>query len=95
MKQNCWEIKKCGREKGGAKAGEFGVCPVFDRESANGINGGKNGGRICWAISHTYCDGKKQGDLAEKQVVCVKCEVFKKVQDEEGDNFYLIHSQEK
>lgn len=91
MKQNCWEIKKCGREKGGAKTKEFGICPVSERKSANGINGGKNGGRICWAISHTYCDDKIQGNLAEKQLVCVKCEVFKRVQQEEGDGFYLIN----
>jgi hypothetical protein len=26
---NCWEFKKCGMEKGGAKATELGVCPAY------------------------------------------------------------------
>ena len=25
---NCWEVKQCGRQPGGPKAGEFGVCPA-------------------------------------------------------------------
>ena len=25
---NCWEVKKCGREPGGAKVAELGVCPA-------------------------------------------------------------------
>jgi len=24
---NCWEFKKCGREPGGEKASELGICP--------------------------------------------------------------------
>jgi hypothetical protein len=26
---NCWEFKKCGREAGGAKAADSGVCPAY------------------------------------------------------------------
>ena len=26
---NCWEYMKCGREKGGEKADELGVCPAY------------------------------------------------------------------
>lgn len=26
-KLNCWEFKKCGRETGGLKIKEMGVCP--------------------------------------------------------------------
>lgn len=88
-KKNCWEIKKCGREKGGAKTGEFGVCPAATRKSANGINGGKNGGRICWAIPHTYCEGQIQGEVEQKRVNCVGCEVYETIEREEGANFYL------
>ena len=28
MKKNCWEYKKCGREVGGAKVKDLGVCPA-------------------------------------------------------------------
>jgi hypothetical protein len=27
-KLNCWELKKCGREAGGAKSNEMGICPA-------------------------------------------------------------------
>ena len=40
-KQNCWEFMKCGREPGGERVKELGVCPVALDSSANGINSGK------------------------------------------------------
>jgi hypothetical protein len=43
----CWEIIKCGREPGGHKAADLGICPVAltnpDRES-----GVKAFGRECF-----------------------------------------------
>jgi len=92
MKQNCWEIKKCGREPGGAQVSHLGVCPAATDTSSNGINGGKNGGRICWAIAGTFCGGKVQGDYAQKAVSCMTCDVFKKIKSEEGANFSLMKS---
>ena len=90
-KQNCWEIKKCGREQGGAKTAELGVCPAASDTSCNGLNDGKNGGRICWALAGTFCGGKVQGDFAQKSVSCMSCEVFKKIKSEEGsDKFTLL-----
>jgi hypothetical protein len=90
-KQNCWELKKCGREPGGQKTGDFGVCPAASDSASNGVNSGKNGGRICWAIAGTFCGGKVQGDFAQKSVSCMSCEIFKQVKSEEGaDNFVLL-----
>ena len=90
-KQNCWEIKNCGREPGGAKNGELGVCPAATDASCNGINNGKNAGRICWAIAGTFCGGKVQGDFAQKSVSCMSCDVFKQIKTEEGaENFVLL-----
>lgn len=92
-KLNCWEIKKCGREAGGVKSGELGVCSAATDSSSNGANSGKNGGRICWAIAGTFCGGKVQGDFAQKQVSCMACEVFKQIKHEEGaENFKLMKS---
>ncbi|MEW6602095.1 MAG: two-CW domain-containing protein [Nitrospirota bacterium] len=92
-KLNCWEIKKCGREVGGVKTRELGVCPAAMDSSSNGANSGKNGGRICWAIAGTFCGGKVQGDFAQKQVSCMACEVFKQIKQEEGaENFKLMKS---
>ena len=90
MKQNCWEFMKCGREFGGKKSHEFGVCPVATEEKANGINSGKNGGRICWAISGTMCGGTIQGEFAQKQSTCLACKVYRQIQKEEGNNFHLM-----
>lgn len=90
-KRNCWEIKKCGREPGGNKTHDYGVCPAPADKSSDGVNSGKNGGRVCWAVAGTFCGGKVQGDFAQKSVSCMSCDVFKTVRTEEGtENFVLL-----
>jgi hypothetical protein len=89
-KLNCWEIKKCGRQPGGNKVKKLGVCPAASDTSSNGINGGKNAGRICWAIVGTFCGGKVQGTFAKKQASCMGCEVFNQVKSEEGTNNIIL-----
>ncbi|HEY9245951.1 MAG TPA: hypothetical protein VIO11_03800 [Candidatus Methanoperedens sp.] len=83
LKQNCWEYLKCGRELGGKKASRLGLCPVSINISTDGLNHGKNGGRICWAISGTYCRKKIEGTFAKKQLSCRSCIFYKKVMEEE------------
>ena len=85
-KLNCWECKKCGREQGGAKVPELGVCPAAVETGANRINSGKNGGRACWVISGTLCGGTIQGTFAAKLSNCLECEFYKLVGQEEGSN---------
>jgi hypothetical protein len=82
-KINCWEWLKCGREPGGAKSIEIGVCPATTDTSYNGLNEGKNGGRICWAIAGTFCGCKLQGTLVDKMVSCMICDFMKLVKKEE------------
>ncbi len=82
--QNCWEYMKCGREPGGEKADELGVCPAAEDKSFDGINRGKNAGRFCWAVAGTFCGGKAQGSFAEKRESCLSCRFFNKVRAEEG-----------
>lgn len=90
-KKNCWEYKKCGREEGGANVSELGVCPVAQKNpEADGINNGKNAGRICWAVAGTLCSGEREGAFAKKQLTCLACDFFKTVYEEEGKNFYLL-----
>jgi hypothetical protein len=84
MKMNCWQFKKCGREPGGPKVKEFGVCPVITVDDYDGVNGGHNGGRYCWRIAGTLCEGKVQGTFAAKFMNCLTCDFFKQVQAEEG-----------
>ncbi|MDD5730653.1 MAG: hypothetical protein PHN57_05950 [Candidatus Omnitrophica bacterium] len=86
-KLNCWEVKKCGREPGGAKAAELGICPASIEVKCNGLNSGKNAGRCCWAVTGTLCGGKIQGAFAAKVGNCMNCEFFKLVVTEEGRNY--------
>ena len=88
MKENCWEVKKCGRHKGGHNEKEMGICPASNL-SINNMNSGKNAGRICWAVAGTFCDGARQGSFAEKKTTCMSCDFFALVRHEEGKNFKL------
>jgi hypothetical protein len=83
---NCWEFKKRGREPGGAKAGELGICQSAKETRVDGMNNGKNGGRICWAIAGTLCGGKVQGSYAQKFLNCMACDFYKQVIHEEHGN---------
>ena len=89
-RQECWEFKACGREPGGAKVAEFGVCPAATDQSSDGINGGAKAGRICWAVTGTFCGGKVQGSYAAKELSCMNCDFYKKVQHEEGTASFVL-----
>ena len=62
---NCWEIKKCGRQKGGKKEDHLGEC-IASKEGM---------GHSCWAVAGTLCGGKIQGTFAQKIGFCTSCEV--------------------
>ena len=83
---NCWEVKKCGREVGGLKAAELGVCPAASETKANGINNGQNSVRAFWAIAGTLCGGVVQGFFASKLQNCMACDFYKMVLFAEGKN---------
>lgn len=86
MKVNCWEFKKCGREPGGSKASELGMCPAATESRLDGTNSGSNGGRACWGLAGTLCGGKVQGTFASKVGNCLKCDFYQLVGQEEGPN---------
>lgn len=83
-KKNCWECKNCGRQPGGAKVAEFGVCVAACEPRLNGVHDGVNGGRACWAIAGTLCGGKVQGSFATKLVNCQTCAFYQEVVGQEG-----------
>jgi hypothetical protein len=87
---NCWEIKGCGREPGGESVAEHGVCPAAAESIHDGINRGRCGGRICWAVAGTFCGGRVQGLFAEKIESCVSCEVFQLVTAQEEEHFQMF-----
>lgn len=84
MAKNCWEYKNCGREPGGAKANELGVCPAATAAEFAGTNSGKNAGRYCWKVAGTLCGGVVQGSAAAKVGNCLKCEFLQAVRKEEA-----------
>jgi hypothetical protein len=86
---NCWEFIKCGREVGGAKAQELGVCPAYPD---HGRHCAKNSvvrmarsvcpaypdhGRHCARLVGTLCGGEVQGSFARKFGNCWKCPFFR------------------
>ena len=94
IKKNCWEFTACGREPGGANVHELGICPAAIARDCDGIHGGVCGGRACWAISGTLCDGRLQGTIASKLKNCLKCEFYQEVlRENNGKGNFLTSDQ--
>ncbi len=89
-KLNCWEYNKCGREQGGPKAGELGICPAATYNNTDGVNGGTNGGRICWSIVGTLGSGSQRRQAPWFLLSCIACDFFQLVRKEEGDTYALV-----
>jgi hypothetical protein len=82
-KKNCWEFKGCGREPGGAKVHDLGVCPAAVNSELDGAHGGQAAGRACWVVAGSLCGGKIQGTYAKKLLNCWRCEFMNSVKKEE------------
>lgn len=89
-KSNCWEVKKCGREIGGIKTTELGVCKAAAEAKLNGVHGGINAGRACWAVVGTLCGGVVQGEYAKKIEKCSVCGFYQQVRDEEDKDYLVV-----
>ena len=93
-KINCWQAMKCGREVGGKNIADMGVCSAAGEMKADGIHGGVNGGRACWAIAGTLCGGETQGSFAHKISTCRDCKFYQYIVNEEDsikDNVDILH----
>jgi hypothetical protein len=75
-KLNCWDYKKRCKEMN-SRSNSNNLCPAKNEVIANGLNGGINGGRMCWVIMDAHCKKKNQTD-------CFQCEFQYKVIAEEG-----------
>ena len=84
QKFNCWEFKKCGREKGGANTAELGVCPASIETVLDGVHDGENSGRACWVMEGTLCAASIQGSFLDKFKKCISCDFFQQVEAQEG-----------
>lgn len=92
--KNCWEIMKCGREPNG-KNEHLGVCPAAVPGEFDGMNNGKYGGRFCWNLAGSFCNGAIQGSVARKICSCLECAFLKIVKEEEEENFLLTLEEAK
>jgi len=86
---NCWEYYKCGREPHGENVKELGICPATVSNEFDGVNEGKQGGRFCWVVAGTFCNGEIQGTYAKKLIDCINCNFLKYIQEEKGREFIL------
>lgn len=82
-KLNCWEFHGCGREPGGLNVSICGVCPAATESKLDGVHGGKNAGRACWAVAGTFCNRDADGTFAKKYRVCSLCDFYILVREEE------------
>jgi hypothetical protein len=57
--------------------------------ASNGINSGKNAGRICWLVAHTMRKGETETTFAEMIKTCAECDFYKLVKKEEGKELVL------
>ena len=85
-KQNCWEVRCCGRELGGKNVNRDGVCPAATFDLADGFCDGENGGRACSYIIGTLCSADicKIDNDSPKERACVECEFYKQLKEEYG-----------
>jgi hypothetical protein len=88
-KLNCWEFKRCGREPGGAHAGDEGICPAATDKGLDGAHNGVNAGRACWVIAGTMCEGKVHGTYAQKLGDCELCDFYALVRRETEEGFLM------
>ncbi|WP_051327042.1 protein kinase domain-containing protein [Desulfatibacillum aliphaticivorans] len=80
---NCWEYTQCGKEPGGANVDENGPCQAALKTALDGVNNGKNAGRLCWAVDGTMCHNQTPGPEEDKISSCISCPFFQKVQEAE------------
>lgn len=87
MKLNCWQYNHCGREPHGSRAGDLGVCPAALESRLDGVHGGVNGGRACWAVAGSLCHVGENGASFDHQAICRQCTFRSSVRRREGATF--------
>lgn len=63
------------------------ACPAATERMLDGVHHGKNGGRACWIVAGTMCNGEIQGSFAKKYSGCEKCDFYDKVWKEEKTGY--------
>lgn len=86
-RQNCWEFFNCGLQKSSQRSSDLHRCPAAIERRLDGVHGGKNAGRACWAVSGTLCGGQLQGGYPEKLKSCTSCDFYLNVRVKEEPFF--------
>jgi len=68
----------------------LGDCPTPLESRVDGLHGGSNGGRVCWAVTGTLCRGEPQGTFARKFRDCMHCAFFVYVTRQEKGGLLTI-----
>ena len=82
-RQNCWEFMGCGREPGGRHADAEGICRAATEDKLDGVHGGVNGGRSCWAVVGTMCH-EAVADSRIAKTECFACPFYRSVLNDEA-----------
>lgn len=90
---NCWEYTKCGREMGGKYVDSLGPCPAATEEKYHEINNGINGGRFCWLVEDTLCNGIVQIAFLDKFEKCLQCKFYLLIQKQENRNVEMVKTE--
>jgi hypothetical protein len=77
-KENCWEIKRCGRGPDGKND-----CPSAKDSTLHGVHGGANAGRACWVVAGTCGGSAVTGEFAKQLKDCLRCNFYKSVEADE------------
>jgi len=80
---NCWEFVGCGRGPDSPQP-----CLAATDVHSDGINGGTNGGRLCWAVAGTLSGSEELAPCAE-ETTCQACAFFHLVKSQQGPSFQL------
>ena len=83
-KCNCWEYMNCGKEIVRNGNGNESVCPIALDISGDSLNGGVNGGRICWIIADTKYNNTIECSALHHKSSCFSCSFRYKVTMDEG-----------
>lgn len=81
---NCWEFRKCVKGPSENGSGKKERCPVVFEIAAHTLNGGTNGGRICWIVAESKYRGVIKCSEYHSGDFCFQCEFRYKVMIEEG-----------
>lgn len=80
---------KCGREPGGEKVQELGICPATTFDLTDGYLDGINGGKACAYIFGDFCSESHTGTSRDKKKACAACDFYNEMKYRHRVDFSL------